>query len=191
MTTQIKRHATFMTDSEGRLHRTWLERSWAPNIYTSKPLGWIMLNPSVANGEYDDRTVRKCMGFANTLGYNGIIILNLFSLVNTDPAALLKPGTVDLGQENDLKMAGMLRRTETVICGWGSNAAAPIGLGQLKLRLERSGELKGDQITIDLKLPQKKHVTHFLRLGELTQSGMPRHPLYLGYGTPTHAYQFR
>lgn len=189
--TQIRRHANFVSDPEGRSHRTWLERSWAADIHSSKPLGWIMLNPSVADGEGDDRTVTKCMGFANRLGYNGIIILNLFSLVSTDPSALMKPGTVDLGKENDFKMASMLKRVEAVICGWGSNEAAPVGVEQLKLRLQRIGTLRENRITTELTLPQKKHVTDFLRLGELTQSGMPRHPLYLSYSIPTYDYRFR
>lgn len=51
---------------------------------------FIMLNPSKADAETDDNTVRRCIGFAKSWGYGGIYICNLFAYRSTDPKVLLK-----------------------------------------------------------------------------------------------------
>jgi hypothetical protein len=42
-------------------YRLW--RRWDPN---QPIMGWVMLNPSTADDQRDDQTLRKCMGFART-----------------------------------------------------------------------------------------------------------------------------
>lgn len=70
-----------------------LVRCWAPH---RPQLGWIMLNPSTADGLADDPTIRKCMHFARAWDYGGILVANLFHLRATDPRELTPP-TADLG----------------------------------------------------------------------------------------------
>jgi len=47
--------------SECRRFRYWLQRTWAADLQT---IAFIGLNPSVADNEFDDNTVRKCQIFA-------------------------------------------------------------------------------------------------------------------------------
>ena len=62
-----------------------LTRNWD---LTRPVLVFIMLNPSVASAERDDPTVKRCIEFARAWGYGGIVVVNLFALVSSDPKAL-------------------------------------------------------------------------------------------------------
>jgi hypothetical protein len=64
-----------------RLWRIWDE---------SKPLVmFVGLNPSTANEASDDPTIRRVTSLARNLGYGGVYMMNCYSLVSTNPAALL------------------------------------------------------------------------------------------------------
>ena len=52
------------------------------------PLIAVGLNPSTANEEHLDPTVRKMIGFAERAGYDGLVILNLSSERATDKQRL-------------------------------------------------------------------------------------------------------
>ena len=64
------------------LHRYRLTREWAPTLPT---IAFVMLNPSTADGEIDDPTIRRCIGFARDLGYGRLHVVNLFTYRATDP----------------------------------------------------------------------------------------------------------
>jgi len=57
--------------SECGRYRYTIERSWAicPNY-----LMLVMLNPSTADAEKNDPTIRCCIDFAKLMGYTGILV---------------------------------------------------------------------------------------------------------------------
>ena len=52
-----------------QLHRTWDES--LPKCM------FMMLNPSTADADIDDNTIRRCIGFAKLWGYGGLMVGNL------------------------------------------------------------------------------------------------------------------
>ena len=118
---------------------------------------FIMLNPSTADAELDDPTIRRCKGFAEGFGYNHLIVVNLFAFRATKPADLYKSGD-PVGPHNDTHIRRAMKRSGLVICGWGSNDA-----------LGRDTNIK--RFAVDTQ-------TELKCLGK-TKGGAPKHPLYL------------
>lgn len=85
-------------------------------------LVFVMLNPSTADAEKDDPTIRKCLGFADRMGYGGIVVVNLFGLRATDPAALWKePAETRDGPANEEAWQQAIRGADVVLA-WGAHA---------------------------------------------------------------------
>jgi hypothetical protein len=68
--------------SESQMFRYWLTRTWDETLPT---VAFIGLNPSVADLERDDNTVRKCQQFARNWGYGRLLMLNIYAYRATDP----------------------------------------------------------------------------------------------------------
>ncbi|GAB4590015.1 DUF1643 domain-containing protein [Nocardia sp. IFM 10818] len=140
-------------------YRYLLTRRWAQH---APVLGWVMLNPSTADADADDPTIRRCIGFARAAGFGGIVVRNLYALRATDPRALRRhPDPV--GPDNDAHLARCADEKITVLA-WGSGGGA------------RAGEV------LALLAEHGVRAYHLA----LTRDGHPRHPLYLPRGlTPT------
>ena len=67
--------------SRDELYRYALTRRWRPNGET---IVWIMLNPSTADGNQDDNTIRRVTRFSQDWGYQALQVLNLFAYRATD-----------------------------------------------------------------------------------------------------------
>lgn len=118
---------------------------------------FCMLNPSTADATTDDPTIRRCRGFADYWGCNGIVVVNLYALRSTDPRGLWNHAD-PVGPDNDFWLRSVARDCGTVVCAWGANAR-PDRVRQV-VELLRS---VGAQIRC---------------LGQ-TKDGAPRHPLYI------------
>lgn len=120
---------------------------------------FVMLNPSTADGEQDDPTIRRCVGFAKAWKYERIDVVNLYAYRATKPRDLVAfraQGGDPVGWENSEIVADAAHDAGIIVCAWGAN------------------DVVGDQgETMRGWLGGKKHYA----LG-LTQSGQPRHPLY-------------
>ena len=128
------------------LSRVWDER---------KPvLLFIMLNPSTADAEQDDPTIRRCIAFAKSWGYGGLLAGNLFGLRATDPSLLYENSDV-VGEENDKHLIQMAALCKRVVFAWGNH-----------------GILHERGIAVKSLFPKAWCIGK-------NKNGQPRHPLYL------------
>lgn len=122
---------------------------------------FVMLNPSTADGETDDPTIRRCVNFAKAWKFERLEVLNLFAYRATDPKALLALNHDDdpVGPKNLEAFDFVIRSGSagTIVCAWGAHGAH---IGQDETALGWMGDRKR------------------FALG-LTKDGHPRHPLYL------------
>lgn len=134
-----------------------------------EPLGdpkaclFVMLNPSTADGEVDDATIRRCVGFARAWKYERLEVVNLFAYRATKPRDVLKlqnaHGDV-IGLHNSELVACAGRDAGLIVCAWGSN-------------VENLDPMRDHVDTVRGWLDPKPQFA----LG-FTKDGHPRHPLY-------------
>ena len=78
----MKKHAVISHDDK---YRYQLSRIWDEE----KPMVlFIMLNPSTADADVDDPTIRRVVNFAKSWGYGGVFVGNLYAFRSTDPKVL-------------------------------------------------------------------------------------------------------
>jgi hypothetical protein len=147
-------------------YRYLLERSWGPGAV----LIFVMLNPSVADHNVDDPTLRRCMGFARREGMDGILIANLFALRSPDPVELLRASDpIGPGNARALRKIAVKAAAERtpIACAWGANVSLASG--------ERAATCLSSQ------------GAQLVCLGK-TRNGSPRHPLYVRGEQPFEPY---
>lgn len=144
----VTRNATI---SPCGLYRYTLERRWDDDLPS---VMFICLNPSTADEHVDDPTVRRCIGFARSLGFGSLVMTNLFAFRSTDPRGLLTASN-PIGPENDAWLDRMHQQTDLAISAWGTKGCF----------LER----------------HRAVVARFrdLQCLGITKDGYPRHPLYI------------
>jgi hypothetical protein len=131
---------------------------------------FIMLNPSTADAEIDDPTIRKCVGFATRWDCRDLQVVNLFAYRTTRPAELgSAPDPVGpINQEYIRRTVAMANGP--IICAWGAHG----------------GYLRQNETVLSwiggLCVP--------MCLG-VTKQGHPRHPLYVPYGTELRPFAKR
>jgi hypothetical protein len=134
-------------------YRYRLGRSWIGGQGT---VLWVMLNPSTADAEKDDPTIRRCIGFSQLWGYSALVVVNLFALRSTNPAGLYAH-PYPIGPDNDDHIVATARTARMVVAAWG-NHGGYLARGEAVARMLRPC------------------VPHHLGL---TKTGQPKHPLRL------------
>lgn len=137
-------------------YRYQLCRRWGDGL----TVAFVMLNPSTADGQDDDNTIRRCIGFAMAWGYEQLIVANLFAWRSTDPFELLQADE-PIGPDNDAWIVNAALAADLTVCAWGGFADRP-------RLVERAAHVEA----------RLREVAHLHHLG-LTQGGRPRHPLRL------------
>ena len=145
-------------------YRTFLERRWDGLAFGSPGfVAWIMMNPSTADEQVDDPTVRRCRDFSRRWGFGAMVVLNSFALRATKPAMLLQAED-PVGPGNDAAIRDGAKRAARVIAAWG--------LPPKPLRW------RGAQIAA--MLAEEGVRAEALKV---TASGEPGHPLYIAGDT--------
>lgn len=142
--------------SDDRRFRYELGRAWAPDGPTCC---FIMLNPSTADENQLDPTVRRCVYFARAWRYSRLVVGNLFALRSTDPRALYREPMIGDDWRNDDALVRMAAAADLVVAAWGNHGAY----------LDRGGRVL--ELLGGLCRP-----VHYLKL---TKARQPAHPLYL------------
>jgi hypothetical protein len=125
---------------------------------------FIMLNPSTADAEQDDATIRRCIGFARRHNCSELIVVNLFAYRATNPRELYKAHD-PVGPDN---MEHVLRALEDtyksedpgyVVCAWGAH-----------------GKLMDQDETVLGWIEGEDFPAYCLAINK---DGTPKHPLYM------------
>ncbi len=161
MTTVIRRAAVISPCGRYRYH---LSRDWVPN---GRRAVFVMLNPSTADAERDDPTIRKCTGFADRWGCGGYDVVNLYAYRATKPAELWRAAD-PIGPDNIEHILAACCPPEGVapvhvVCAWGVHAQESHAAYVVTL-LQSYGAS--------------------LRALSRTRDGQPGHPLMLSYDRP-------
>lgn len=146
--------------SDCRRYRYSLTRSWAPE---RGRVCWIMLNPSTADADIDDPTIRRCIGFTESFGKGELVVVNLCAYRATQPRDLLEAiseGVDPVGCDNGLHMARAVHGAGLVVAAWGSIQKSLLRWSQVVLK-----EMARDAIQL-------------WSLG-YNGDGSPPHPLYV------------
>ena len=136
--------------SEDRKYRFVLWRIWNDEL---PKVMFIGLNPSTANEDKNDPTIRRIISLSRNLGFGGVYMLNLFTFVTPHPEELKKC-------ENPLKLADYYlseygNKSNLIVAAWG---------------------------TFPEVQDRSKHIMAMfpnLHCLALNQNGSPRHPLYV------------
>ena len=156
----MRRFASIDGEYRYTLGRDW----WEPGCQAQRGVSlitFIMLNPSTADAEMDDPTIRRCIAFARREGAYGVEVMNLYALRATDPSELVgHPDPVGVGNDALLVDAACQHTTFRTVVAWGANKmVTPDRVRVLTDAAETAG-------------------TTLWCLGT-TKAGQPRHPLYV------------
>jgi len=137
-----------------RAYRFRLTRTWDPDL---PRVNFLMLNPSTADAQVIDPTVRRCVGFARTWGFGTLVVTNIFAFRATDPAVLAQLDD-PVGSGNDGAITDAAVSAERVVVAWGTRGS----------HLDRGDRVAG--LLAD-------HGVAAMTL-RVTRDGHPAHPLY-------------
>lgn len=126
-------------------------------------LAAVLLNPSTADADRDDPTLRAVTARARAAGLGAVRVANLFTLRSADPQAL-RAAEDPVGPGADAAIDRAVEGAALVLCGWGAGGALAGRGAAVAARLAAA----------DLPL---------VHLG-LTRGGQPRHPLYVPQAVP-------
>lgn len=117
-----------------------------------------MLNPSTADENVLDSTVKRCCDFARRWGYGRLLVGNIFAFRSTDRSVLRRVKD-PIGPDNDAALREIANEAALVVGAWGT-------FGELRRRGEAVLALLAE---LDVE-------PHGL---ELNRDGTPKHPLYV------------
>lgn len=147
-------HREAVISDDGR-YRYSLTCSWGmagPSVL------FVMHNPSTADANQDDPTIRRCVGFAESWGARRLMVGNVYASRATDRRQMDPDDPV--GPENDRWLSLMATGATIVVAAWGASVAP-----------ERAKAVKA--------ILRAHAWDGTVRVLRLTKRGHPWHPLYV------------
>lgn len=149
--------------SECGTYRYMLWRDWGEVVKNT--VTFVMLNPSTADGEVDDPTIRRCIGFTRDWGFTAFNVVNVLAYRATKPHDI--PTTnleTAIGPENARWIEFALMGSDLIVPAWGSFR------NPFMQAYEIAGEIIA-RVSRNLMIPVEALV--------LNADGSPKHPLYV------------
>lgn len=173
----ITKGATLSPDGK---HRYYLFRDTHQN---SNVATFVMLNPSTADHEKDDPTIRRCMDYALRWNCGVLQVINLFSVRSPEPSSVTSgrlgnpvgPSTAWWWHHAFARAWGggeeVQAEERIIVCAWGTNGS-----------YQDQDLLFGKEMAaIDIQP----------RALKLTKDGHPSHPLYLSRSLQPQPFTLR
>lgn len=133
-------------------YRYTLECRWG----RGRPAMWIGLNPSTADTQKLDPTLRRIREFTKKFGFSAFVMTNLFAWRATVPTDMMMAAE-PVGKDNDEMLLQTADKAGVVIAAWGTD-----------------GCFRGRDESVSRLLHRYQ-----LNCVEITKHGHPRHPLYV------------
>lgn len=155
----VERSASFSPD---RRYRYRLDRRWSDH---APAVVWVMLNPSAADANCDDPTIRRVIALSRAWGYGGCTVVNLFgwrAVRPRDLAAAVDP----VGPGNRRAVACALDEAAdhgVIVAGWGAWRAPGVPVDAAVRRLLAAARRRDVRPVAVAR----------------NRDGSPRHPLYV------------
>ncbi|PLS24837.1 DUF1643 domain-containing protein [Bifidobacterium imperatoris] len=149
--------------SEDKKYRYELSRTWDDALPS---IAFILLNPSTADADIDDRTVEHCVEYARRWGYGTVSMYNLYAYRTTYPEELEAQG-FPVGPQNDEILKSVAATGVRIIVAWGNNARAE-RIDEVMAIIGRPVECLG-----------------------INKNGSPKHPARLPYNLQPQAWPYQ
>jgi hypothetical protein len=143
--------------SPDRKYRYVLRHRWE-DLLPEKACMWIGLNPSTADENQLDPTLRRIKGYSHSWAYNCFYMCNLFAFRATLPKDM-KREPYPIGCLNDQEIVRCAEKCDLIVACWGAD-------GKFKDRAE---------YVISMLKDESKQI---FCIGK-TKDGFPKHPLYV------------
>jgi hypothetical protein len=141
---KISRSADISNDKKERFSLSRIWDSKKPKVL------YIMLNPSYADDELDDPTIRRLIFFSKKFKFGGFYVTNLFTQITPYPKEL---NMDNHSKKKNLKIISeLIKKSDSIVYAWGNLVNEPTELMKL---------IEGP-----------------LCFG-MNKNGTPKHPLYL------------
>lgn len=133
-----------------------------------KTLAFVLNNPSVADASVDDPTATRGWGFTEALGFDQMIFANTNPARATDPRCAWAPPEM-IQRENDMHLRTLAWESAPIVLAWGDKANPAFA-----------------RRATDILFGAGAQPLHHLHT--LTNSGNPRHILYLPANAKLNAF---
>ena len=141
---KISRSADISSDRKERFSLSRIWDSKKPKVL------YIMLNPSYADDELDDPTIRRLIFFSKKFRFGGFYVTNLFTQITPYPKELNMDNN---SKKKNLKIISeLIKKSDLIVYAWGNLVSEPMQL--------------------------RKLIESPLCFG-INKNGTPKHPLYL------------
>lgn len=152
-------------------HRLWLERRWGEDIDENFVLH-VGMNPSYADANGDDLTVRKDQEFTRRIGFSRMVKMNVGTFISTDPKGLSAPDVIVSHPYNTAMILECALRARRVIVATGDPPKPLIDVARNLLRGMTAAGFR-------------------MECFGLTKGGWPKHSSRLGYASKLALFEMK